>query len=82
MPYTTACIWEMYRGRPSRRSACQEGKRMCPGEILASVEIFLYITCLLQKCIVLPDEGKIQGLDSADIPLAELNRYKVGFLPR
>ncbi|KAK8767173.1 hypothetical protein V5799_006049 [Amblyomma americanum] len=57
------------------------GKRMCPGEILASVEIFLYITCLLQKCIVLPDEGKIQGLDSADIPLAELNRYKVRFLP-
>ncbi|XP_077520113.1 cytochrome P450 2A3-like [Amblyomma americanum] len=58
------------------------GKRMCPGEILASVEIFLYITCLLQKCIILPDEEKIQGLDSADIPLAELNRYKVRVLPR
>ncbi|KAK8756861.1 hypothetical protein V5799_000435 [Amblyomma americanum] len=58
------------------------GKRMCPGEILASVEIFLYITCLLQKCIILPGEEKIQGLDSVDIPLAELNRYKVRVLPR
>ncbi|KAK8774643.1 hypothetical protein V5799_010822 [Amblyomma americanum] len=146
MPYTTACIWEMYRWKtvsplgvpgsggedtffdeyfipkgttvspnvwavhndptlwkePSKfdpRCFLREdgslvqpkpeylipfsiGKRMCPCEILASMEIFLYITCLLQKCIVLPDEGKIKGLDSVDIPLAELNRYKVRFLLR
>lgn len=58
------------------------GKRMCPGEILASVEIFLYITCLLQKYRILPEEGKIHDLDSIDIPLVELNRYKLTFTPR
>ncbi|KAH7954068.1 hypothetical protein HPB49_015320 [Dermacentor silvarum] len=57
------------------------GKRMCPGEILASVEIFLYITYLLQKFRILPEEGKIHDLDS-DIPLEEPNRYKLMFTPR
>ncbi|XP_072143705.1 cytochrome P450 2A13-like [Dermacentor andersoni] len=58
------------------------GKRMCPGEILASVEIFLYLTSLLQKYLILPEGDKIHGLDSADIPPAELKKYKVRFVPR
>ncbi|XP_075543712.1 cytochrome P450 2A13-like [Dermacentor variabilis] len=58
------------------------GKRMCPGEILASVEIFLYLTSLLQKYLVLPEGDKVHGLDSADISPAELQKYKVRFVPR
>ncbi|KAL3209675.1 hypothetical protein MRX96_038097 [Rhipicephalus microplus] len=58
------------------------GKRMCPGEILASVEIFLYITCILQKYRILPEVGKIHDLDSIEIPLVELNHYKLTFTPR
>ncbi|XP_077561093.1 cytochrome P450 2C28-like [Haemaphysalis longicornis] len=57
------------------------GKRMCPGEILAVVEIFLYITCLLQKYRVVPELGKIPELDD-DIPLEQLSHYKLMFTPR
>lgn len=57
------------------------GKRMCPGEILAVVEIFLYITCLLQKYRIVPELGKIPELDG-EIPLEELNHYKLIFTPR
>lgn len=34
------------------------GKRMCPGESLATVQLFLYATCLMQKYCVLPEEGR------------------------
>ncbi|KAH9372497.1 hypothetical protein HPB48_000098 [Haemaphysalis longicornis] len=57
------------------------GKRMCPGEILAVVEIFLYITCLLQKYRVVPELGKIPELDD-DVPLEQLSHYKLMFTPR
>ncbi|KAH7954347.1 hypothetical protein HPB49_017898 [Dermacentor silvarum] len=146
MPYTMACIWEMYRWKtvsplgvprsagedtffdeyyiPKGTTVCPNvwavhndpafwkepfkfdpgrflredgsliqpkpeylipfsiGKRMCPGEVLASVEIFLYLTSMLQKYFVLPEGDKIHGLDSIDIPLVELNKYKVRFVPR
>lgn len=55
---------------------------MCPGEILASVEIFLYITCLLQKYRILPEEGKIHDLNDIDIPLVALNHHRLTFTPR
>ncbi|EEC09932.1 cytochrome P450, putative, partial [Ixodes scapularis] len=32
------------------------GKRMCPGESLATVQLFLYATCLMQKYCVQPEE--------------------------
>ncbi|KAL1473723.1 hypothetical protein MTO96_021835 [Rhipicephalus appendiculatus] len=60
----------------------EDRKRMCPGEILASVEIFLYLTSLVQKYRILPGGDKIHGLDSIDIPLAELYKHKVRFVPR
>ncbi|KAH7968635.1 hypothetical protein HPB52_010464 [Rhipicephalus sanguineus] len=58
------------------------GKRMCPGENLASVEIFLYLTSLVQKYRIIPEGDKIHGLDSIDIPLVELNKHKVRFVHR
>ena len=35
------------------------GKRQCPGEPLAKVEVFLYFTSILQKFHVKVPEGKI-----------------------
>ncbi|XP_077551822.1 cytochrome P450 2F5-like isoform X2 [Haemaphysalis longicornis] len=40
------------------------GKRMCPGATLATVEIFLYLTTLLQEFNVLPVEGRRIDLES------------------
>ncbi|KAL3188676.1 hypothetical protein MRX96_022475 [Rhipicephalus microplus] len=58
------------------------GKRMCPGEILSLVEIFLYITNVLQKYRILPEEGEIKGLNSVDAVIQEVAHYKLRFVPR
>uniref|UniRef100_A0A023GN25 Putative cytochrome p450 cyp2 subfamily protein n=1 Tax=Amblyomma triste TaxID=251400 RepID=A0A023GN25_AMBTT len=39
------------------------GRRACPGETLALMEIFLYVTTMLQKFRVLPEEGKTISLE-------------------
>lgn len=39
------------------------GRRACPGETLALMEIFLYVTTVLQKFVVLPEEGKKISLE-------------------
>ncbi|KAH8032889.1 hypothetical protein HPB51_003465 [Rhipicephalus microplus] len=58
------------------------GKRMCPGEILASVEIFLYLTSLVQKYRILPEGDKLHDLEAVNMPLAELFKRKVRFVHR
>ncbi|KAH9373648.1 hypothetical protein HPB48_011396 [Haemaphysalis longicornis] len=58
------------------------GKRMCPGETLASVEVFLYITCLLQKYRILPADGKSHDINAIDIPWVDLENHKLTFTPR
>ena len=35
------------------------GKRQCPGEPMAKIEVFLYFTSILQKFCVKVPEGKI-----------------------
>lgn len=58
------------------------GKRMCPGEILATVEIFIYLTALLQKFTVLPAEGSSVSLVSTSTALNFPRPQKLRFLPR
>ncbi|XP_070390995.1 vitamin D 25-hydroxylase-like [Dermacentor albipictus] len=49
------------------------GRRACPGETLALTEIFLYVTTLLQKFRVLPEEGKLVSLASGMAPRAAID---------
>lgn len=58
------------------------GKRMCPGEILATVEVFVYVTALLQKFTVLPQEGSRVSLESSSTALNFPRPQKLRFLRR
>lgn len=50
--------------KPERVIPFSVGKRMCPGETLATVEIFLYLTTILQKFTVMPPLGRRVNLES------------------
>lgn len=58
------------------------GKRMCPGETMATVEIFLYLTTILQKFNVLPEENREVNLSAEATPISQAQRQKLRFLPR
>ncbi|XP_040356911.2 cytochrome P450 2C31 [Ixodes scapularis] len=69
--------------KPEHHLPFSFGKRMCPAESLANVQIFLYTTCLLQKYTVHPEEGRqLPCLD----PLVTRGHYadnqKLRFVPR
>ncbi|XP_037502258.1 cytochrome P450 2U1-like, partial [Rhipicephalus sanguineus] len=58
------------------------GKRMCPAEIFASVEIYIYLARLMQKFVILPEEGV---LFDAGIPYKHMlqpGRHKFRCMPR
>ncbi|XP_037568792.1 cytochrome P450 2H2-like [Dermacentor silvarum] len=58
------------------------GRRMCPGETLATVEIFLYLTTLLQKFTVMPLDGKRVDLEPAAVALNMPAPQQLKFLCR
>uniref|UniRef100_A0A023GPH0 Putative cytochrome p450 cyp2 subfamily protein n=1 Tax=Amblyomma triste TaxID=251400 RepID=A0A023GPH0_AMBTT len=59
------------------------GKRSCPGETLAVMEIFIYVTTVLQKFRVLPEEGKIISLKPYDTLMTVADdTQKLCFTPR
>lgn len=67
--------------RPAHIITFSLGKRICPGESLATAEVFLYLTMLLQKFIILPEEGATVEIGSYQ-PLSEHAATKIRFLPR
>ncbi|XP_065295287.1 cytochrome P450 2J4-like [Dermacentor albipictus] len=67
--------------RPAHIITFSLGKRICPGESLATAEVFLYLTMLLQKFRILPEEGTTLQIGSYQ-PLYEHAATKIRFLPR
>ncbi|CAN7939705.1 unnamed protein product [Ixodes hexagonus] len=57
--------------------------KMCPGERMAYVELFLYITTVLQKFTVFPEGGKLPpSLGSLDVVITEKSVRKLRFVVR
>ncbi|KAM7285446.1 cytochrome P450 2F2 [Ixodes scapularis] len=66
--------------RPEYLMPFSIGRRMCPGKALATVEIFLGVTTLLQKFLVVAEGGPSYCV--ATDPFAKLLAQGLCFLPR
>ncbi|KAH6938065.1 hypothetical protein HPB50_006643 [Hyalomma asiaticum] len=58
------------------------GKRMCPAEIFASVEIYTYLTRLMQKFLILPEEGAVFDPNVHPALLMQPKRHMFRCIPR
>lgn len=58
------------------------GKRMCPAENLANLEVFLYLARLLQKFTVLPEDGKTVDLNYDTEGFCMPKPQNLRFIPR
>ncbi|CAN7940060.1 unnamed protein product, partial [Ixodes hexagonus] len=69
--------------KPEHLIAFSLGKRMCPAEKLATVEIFLFVASLLQKFTVFPEEGvRLPRLGSLAVTKAHPAVKNLRFLAR
>ncbi|KAG8179117.1 hypothetical protein JTE90_000151 [Oedothorax gibbosus] len=58
------------------------GKRVCPGETMAIMEIFLYFTSILRKFDLAFPEGFKPTYDAVLTAVFKLNAYKIRLVPR
>ncbi|XP_029833956.2 cytochrome P450 2C44 [Ixodes scapularis] len=58
------------------------GKRMCPGQAAANIQIFLYLTGILQKFHVMPEDGVAVDLSSDCVTMNSPKAQKLRFVPR
>ncbi|XP_077507967.1 cytochrome P450 2B11-like [Amblyomma americanum] len=72
----------MASNKPQHLIGFSSGRRSCPGEAFATVEMFLLITFVLQKYRVLLDQPLRYDLDDPELTLAKLAYLKLQFLPR
>nr|XP_037286168.1 cytochrome P450 1B1-like [Rhipicephalus microplus] len=73
----------MVNEKPQAFAPFSLGRRACPGESLALMEIFLYVTIVLQKFKVLPEQGATLSLDVQLVLVAAPNDEQgLRFIPR
>lgn len=58
------------------------GRRSCPGQIFATMEVFLMMTFLLQKFHIVPESPITLDLDSPDVYLPYVGRIRLKLLNR
>ncbi|CAN7984946.1 unnamed protein product [Ixodes hexagonus] len=58
------------------------GKRMCPGEAASNIQIFLYLTGILQKFHVMPEDGVAIDLSTDCVTFNSPKMQKLRFIPR
>ncbi|XP_037286177.2 cytochrome P450 2H2 [Rhipicephalus microplus] len=59
------------------------GRRQCPGETLALMEVFLYVATTLQRFKVLPEDGQTISLVTAPAVISVANdAQRLRFIPR
>ncbi|KAG0420472.1 hypothetical protein HPB47_003477 [Ixodes persulcatus] len=69
--------------KPAALLTFSTGRRMCPAETLAIMEVFMYLTTLMQKFTVLPKEGEAISMDiHQGLTNSALHSQELRFLPR
>ncbi|XP_040069866.3 steroid 17-alpha-hydroxylase/17,20 lyase, partial [Ixodes scapularis] len=58
------------------------GKRMCPAEAASNIQIFLYLTGVLQKFIVMPEDGVAVDLSVDCVVFNIPKTQNLRFIPR
>ncbi|CAN8013052.1 unnamed protein product, partial [Ixodes pacificus] len=69
--------------KPAALLPFSTGIRMCPAETLGIMEVFMYLTALMQKFTVLPKEGEAISMDiHQGLNISALHSQELRFLPR
>ncbi|KAK8769727.1 hypothetical protein V5799_013809 [Amblyomma americanum] len=58
------------------------GKRSCPGEVFAPLEIYVYVTRMLQKFRIVPQAGSVLDVNIGDDVIMEPGRHMFCCIPR
>ncbi|CAN7944138.1 unnamed protein product, partial [Ixodes pacificus] len=68
--------------KPEHLMPFSVGKRMCPGEAASNIQIFLYLTGVLQKFIVMPEDGVAVDLSVDCVTFNNPKMQNLRFIPR